>query len=217
MLANMIDIHSSADTPLLDWSVPSVSELPTGTVTLLLADVEGSTRLWETQSDTMTTALEQLNQTVNDFVAAHVAAGDAEAAKQACGAAWRNTYPLKELLTRCMVAMADAALCCGDLVAARRWADDTVVAAPGFHQMLALIARARVAVAQGEPQQAETDLHEALAVAERTGGYRASPTPWVLAALAADTNPAHAARLLGAADSMRQRHGEVRFKVFQAD
>ncbi len=107
MLANMIDIHSSADTPLLDWSVPSVSELPTGTVTLLLADVESSTRLWETQSDTMTTALEQLNQTVNDLVAAHVAA--------------------------------------------------------------------------------------------------------------ADTNPAQAARLLGAADSMRQRHGEVRFKAFQAD
>ena len=31
-----------------DWSDVGVSELPTGTVTLLLADVEGSTRLWET-------------------------------------------------------------------------------------------------------------------------------------------------------------------------
>ena len=30
--------------------------LPTGTVTLLLADVEGSTRLWETQPDEMTAA-----------------------------------------------------------------------------------------------------------------------------------------------------------------
>jgi class 3 adenylate cyclase len=29
-----------------DWSDVGVSELPTGTVTLLLADVEGSTRLW---------------------------------------------------------------------------------------------------------------------------------------------------------------------------
>ena len=29
----------------------AVCELPTGTVTLLLADVEGSTRLWETQPD----------------------------------------------------------------------------------------------------------------------------------------------------------------------
>ena len=30
-----------------EWSDLAVSELPTGTVTLLLADVEGSTRLWE--------------------------------------------------------------------------------------------------------------------------------------------------------------------------
>jgi class 3 adenylate cyclase len=34
--------------PPLTWSDASVREaLPTGTVTLLLADVEGSTRLWE--------------------------------------------------------------------------------------------------------------------------------------------------------------------------
>ena len=38
-------------TELLNWSDLGVSELPTGTVTLLLADVEGSTRLWETQPD----------------------------------------------------------------------------------------------------------------------------------------------------------------------
>jgi class 3 adenylate cyclase len=37
-----------ADTPPVNWSELGVSELPTGTVTLLLADVEGSTRLWET-------------------------------------------------------------------------------------------------------------------------------------------------------------------------
>jgi class 3 adenylate cyclase len=75
-LANMIRIDPPADMPLLNWSEQSLSEqslseLPTGTVTLLLADVEGSTRLWETQADTMTTALEQLNKTVNDLVADH--------------------------------------------------------------------------------------------------------------------------------------------------
>ncbi|MDT5390717.1 MAG: hypothetical protein QOE04_4358, partial [Mycobacterium sp.] len=31
--------------------------LPTGTVTLLLADVEGSTRLWEQQPEAMTVAI----------------------------------------------------------------------------------------------------------------------------------------------------------------
>ena len=39
------------------WSELHVNELPTGTVTLLLADVEGSTRLWETQADEMAAAL----------------------------------------------------------------------------------------------------------------------------------------------------------------
>ena len=50
MLASMSEIDPRADMPLVDWSELGVSGLlPTGTVTLLLADVEGSTRLWETQ------------------------------------------------------------------------------------------------------------------------------------------------------------------------
>jgi class 3 adenylate cyclase len=38
---------------------------------LLLADVEGSTRLWETQPDAMKVAVERLDQTFSDAVAAH--------------------------------------------------------------------------------------------------------------------------------------------------
>jgi class 3 adenylate cyclase len=46
----MSDIDPRADAPVVDWSELGVSELlPTGTVTLLLADVEGSTRLCDTQ------------------------------------------------------------------------------------------------------------------------------------------------------------------------
>ncbi|MEB3982827.1 LuxR C-terminal-related transcriptional regulator [Mycobacterium sp. 663a-19] len=45
--------------------------LPTGTVTLLLADVEGSTRLWETQPDEMAEALARFNNVVSDVIAAH--------------------------------------------------------------------------------------------------------------------------------------------------
>ncbi|MGB6205883.1 ATP-binding protein, partial [Mycobacterium sp.] len=45
--------------------------LPTGTVTLLLADVEGSTRMWETQPDEMSAAVARLNQVVSDTIAAH--------------------------------------------------------------------------------------------------------------------------------------------------
>src|SRR5271167_684594 len=72
MLASMSEIDPRADAPLVDWSELSVSGLlPTGTVTLLLADVEGSTRLWETQPDEMTMAIARLNQTVSEIIAEH--------------------------------------------------------------------------------------------------------------------------------------------------
>ena len=55
-----------------NWSNVGVSELlPSGTVTLLLADVEGSTRLWENQPDEMTAAVARLDAAVADATAAH--------------------------------------------------------------------------------------------------------------------------------------------------
>src|SRR5271156_509148 len=54
-----------------DWSDVGIGELPTGTVTLLLADVEGSTRLGEAQADEMTVAVTRLDQVLTDVVAAH--------------------------------------------------------------------------------------------------------------------------------------------------
>jgi predicted ATPase/class 3 adenylate cyclase/DNA-binding CsgD family transcriptional regulator len=72
MLASMSEIDPRMDTPLVDWSELGVSGLlPTGTVTLLLADVEGSTRLWETQPEEMAAAIARLNQTVSDTIAKH--------------------------------------------------------------------------------------------------------------------------------------------------
>jgi class 3 adenylate cyclase len=50
MLATMSEFDPRADVPVVNWGELGVSGLlPTGTVTLLLADVEGSTRLWETR------------------------------------------------------------------------------------------------------------------------------------------------------------------------
>ncbi|OSC32360.1 LuxR family transcriptional regulator [Mycobacterium vulneris] len=148
---------------------------------------------------------------------AELAQGNAAAAKEACEAAWRYTSPLKELFVRSVLPMAEAALACGDVLGARRWADDSVAAVPGSHQVAALTARARVAVAQGEPQQAECDLHEAVAVAEHTGGHLHLPEAFeCLAAIAGETNPEHAARLMGAAERMRRHYGKVRFTAFQA-
>jgi predicted ATPase/class 3 adenylate cyclase/DNA-binding CsgD family transcriptional regulator len=72
MLASMSEIDPLADAPLVDWSELSVSGLlPTGTVTLLLADVEGSTQLWETRPDEMTAAFARLDDARSDLIAAH--------------------------------------------------------------------------------------------------------------------------------------------------
>jgi predicted ATPase/class 3 adenylate cyclase/DNA-binding CsgD family transcriptional regulator len=54
-----------------DWSELGVSELPTGTVTLLLADVEGSTRLWQTQPSEMAAAVAQLDRTLADVISGY--------------------------------------------------------------------------------------------------------------------------------------------------
>jgi class 3 adenylate cyclase len=66
MLATM---SQHAEIPPLNWSDLGVSELPTGTVTLLLADVEGSTRLWETQPAEMTAAIARLDRIVAEAIA----------------------------------------------------------------------------------------------------------------------------------------------------
>ena len=71
-LASMSEIDPRAGMPLVDWSDLGVSGLlPTGTVTLLLADVEGSTRLWETQPEQMTAAFARLDHELSDLLAAH--------------------------------------------------------------------------------------------------------------------------------------------------
>src|SRR5262249_35946723 len=72
MLASMSEIDPRADLPLVDWSDLGVSGLlPTGTVTLLLADVENSTGLWESQPEQMTAAFTRLDRAISDLVAAH--------------------------------------------------------------------------------------------------------------------------------------------------
>jgi predicted ATPase/class 3 adenylate cyclase/DNA-binding CsgD family transcriptional regulator len=153
------------------------------------------------------------------FAYAALAGGDTAAARQACEAAWRHTVGQREVFTRSITPLAEAALAGGDLAVARRWADGTVAVVPGLYQSVALTARCCVAIAQGEPEQAERDAHEALAIAARTRGYLYLPdTVECLARLAADgANPQSAARLFGAADAIRQRTGRARFPMYQAD
>jgi class 3 adenylate cyclase len=50
---------------------PHTGSLPTGTVTLLMAEIEGSTRIWETQPDVMAIALATMDRTLADLVHAN--------------------------------------------------------------------------------------------------------------------------------------------------
>ncbi|HKI39240.1 MAG TPA: LuxR C-terminal-related transcriptional regulator, partial [Mycobacterium sp.] len=114
--------------------------------------------------------------------------------------------------------MAQVALAGGDLLAARRWADDAVSTTTGWWHMLALTTRARVAIAQGEPEQAERDAHDALACAADVRAYLHIPD--ILECLAMLAGDAHshreAARFFGAAEAIRLHMGAVRFKVWDA-
>ena len=96
--------------------------------------------------------------------------------------------------------------------------DDAVAATSGFHLSLALTTRAGVAIAQGEPDQAGRDAHDALATAVSTRAYGSTPdTLECLAAVAVGAGShREAARLYGAADAIRQRGGFVRFTIFDA-
>jgi DNA-binding CsgD family transcriptional regulator len=153
------------------------------------------------------------------FANAALAAGDAVAAKTACEAAMRYVAPQRELFARSLAPMAEAALACGDLVAARRWADETVAVVPGWHRGVALTARAHVAMAQGELQQAGRDAREALGIFAETRAYLKLPDALECLARLAVASGSHqnAARLFGAAAAVRTATGEVRFAVFQAD
>jgi predicted ATPase/class 3 adenylate cyclase/DNA-binding CsgD family transcriptional regulator len=144
-------------------------------------------------------------------VAAALAGGDVGAAQDASERA-------QHALGGRLAALAQAALAGGDLAAARRSADDTVTRSTGWWLMVALTTRARVAIAQGEPQQAERDAHDALACAAEIEAYLGiSDNLECLAALAGDAcSHREAARLFGAAHGIRERIGEVRFKVWDA-
>jgi DNA-binding CsgD family transcriptional regulator len=113
---------------------------------------------------------------------------------------------------------AEVALLGGDLLAARRWADEAVTTSTGFYLSLALLTRARVAIAQGEPEQGERDAHDALACTAEVEAYLLIPDILeCLGTLASDAGShREATRFFGAAHGIRQRRGAVRFKAYDA-
>jgi predicted ATPase/class 3 adenylate cyclase/DNA-binding CsgD family transcriptional regulator len=150
---------------------------------------------------------------------ADLAEGDADAARRAAQKAWDHTAPLREVFALCGNPIAEAALGQGDFAAAREWADRAAAVVPGCFRVRAHAVRARVALAQGDTEQAERDVYDALAVAAETRTFPRLPDAFdCLARLAADAgNHQNAARYLGAAEAVRRRTGQVRFPMYDGD
>ena len=104
------------------------------------------------------------------IAAASLSTADMESAAKA-GAAAREqlTVAPPQVAAVWLYPMAEVALARGELLETRRWADEAVSMTAGWHLSLALMTRARVALADKSPGSAERDLHEALGCA---GGWR---------------------------------------------
>ncbi len=139
------------------------------------------------------------------------ALGAANAACQACA--------LPQLLAINGNPVARAALASGDLAAARRWADEALAVGSGIHRILLLEIRGRVALAEGDFEQAEEDARDALTIAADTGATLAAPDLIELLATVAAVAGRHhdAVRLFGSAAGARSRTGAVRAKVYDAE
>ena len=148
------------------------------------------------------------------LAAALLSAGDTAAALSATESAWQHLTIVPAMAAVGRAFNAQAALAGGDLVAARRWADEAVTSTTGYYLSAALLTRASVAIAQGEPEQAERDAYDALACAAEVEAYR--PIPDILECLAGLAGQAgshrEAARFFGAAHGIRQRMGAVRVR-----
>ena len=143
-----------------------------------------------------------------------IAAGDIAAAGDASEAAWR--HPNVQRATVSINAVVLAALACGDFVEAQRLADEAIATLRGWPRMFALVMRSRIAIAQGQTEQAQHTAHEALALAAGSDIHLSVPDALeCLGGLATHAGAHHeGTRLFGAADAIRQRTEEVRFPIY---
>jgi predicted ATPase/class 3 adenylate cyclase/DNA-binding CsgD family transcriptional regulator len=173
-----------------------------------LEALEGAAEIGQYQEGVVYTAL----------AFAALAGGDVDAAFDASEAA-RQRLEGRLLAATTAKPAAQVALARGDLTSARRFADVDVAAAVGWFTVQALATRARVALAQNEPGQAERDARDALTRAAEMRAHLFVPD--LLECLAGLTHGAgnhlEAARLIGAAHAIRQRTGVARFRVYDAE
>lgn len=148
------------------------------------------------------------------------AQGDAEAARDLAAEAVSFEYQtLPSFFVGCLCALAEAELLCGQHGAAAERAQQAVELASGSRigaiLARALYVRATVARAREDVEQAEGDCHQALALQKEHGDKRGVVDSLeALAGLAAaQESYTEAARLLAAAESLREAIGYVRYPV----
>jgi predicted ATPase/class 3 adenylate cyclase/DNA-binding CsgD family transcriptional regulator len=149
---------------------------------------------------------------------AHLAAGDVALASEAAAAAWSHVRGLQGTAQLQSLWIAEAALARGDVAEARRGIDDAmVVMTLGWNRATTLTMRARISIAEGAPERAEQDAHDALACGTAVGAWLGvADLLEILAGLASGAGShREAARLFGAADGVRGRTGEVRFQIYR--
>lgn len=149
---------------------------------------------------------------------AHLAAGETSDVVRTSAEAWERLYVNQFHQKSYVYLRAEGALLGNDIAQARRWADGAVSVASCWHRVLALTTRSRVAIAQGDTEQAERDAYDGLSLAAALGALLGVPDLFELVAtLAIDAGRfPEAARLFGAADALRQRMGSVRFQVYES-
>ncbi len=104
----MDETWARTEMPPLTWSDAGVREaLPTGTVTLLLADVEGSTRLWESEPEPMTEAMARLDRVLGETVAGH---GGVRPVEQGEGDSFVVSFPRASSAVACALDLQRAPL-----------------------------------------------------------------------------------------------------------
>ena len=90
----------------------------------------------------------------------------------------------------------------------------------GWHLAVALTTRARVAIAQGEPEQADRDAHDALACAADVEAHLGVPDICRVPRHAGRRTPTVTAKrrdYSARREALRQRMGAVRFKIYDAE
>jgi DNA-binding CsgD family transcriptional regulator len=157
----------------------------------------------------------------NCLCLAAMAAGDPDALREASETGGQRGVLRPEVGLIQQTPMAAAELAASDLLAARRHSDEAIAVATRLgmkYQLIeALLASVRVAAAAGDLGRARDDAYQALTIGHgilsRIGITDALEC---LGGLAEDAEDQHkAARLLGAADALRQATGYTRFLLYQ--